>query len=151
MRTFTDSIHARAAGLDCFWGFADRTLKGYCRPGQHQRKIYNGHKRCHGIKYQSASTTSGMIAYLFRRSRHNSVMLAFSGLLQKLQLYSHDQYGNDLCIYSDPAYPLRRHLQDPITVIMHLWVVLESIRIWFLVILLLNSNSVISRKTWNLA
>ena len=81
MRTFADSLHVRAAALDYVSGFADGTLKGYFRPGQQQHKIYNGHKRCYGLKYQTASTTSGMIAYLFRKSRHNSVMLAFSSLL----------------------------------------------------------------------
>ena len=62
------------------------------------------------------STPSGMIAHLFgpiEGKRHDSAMLALSGLLQELQLHSHDQYGNDLCIYGDPAYPLRRHLQAP--------------------------------------
>ena len=85
-RTFADSIHARVAALHCVWGFVDGILKGCCRPGQHQRKIYNWHKRYHGLKYLSVPTISGIIAYLFKGSRHNSVMLAFSGLLQKLQL-----------------------------------------------------------------
>lgn len=36
-----------------------------------------------------------------------------SGLLNQLQLYSHTPTGQPLCIYGDPAYPLRLHLQAP--------------------------------------
>ena len=38
-----------------------------------------------------------------------------SGLLQALQQYSHGPNRELLCIYGDPAYPLRRHLQNPYT------------------------------------
>ena len=40
-------------------------------------------------------------------------MLRLSGLLGQLEQYSFDQAGNPLCIYGDPAYPLRIHLQAP--------------------------------------
>ena len=36
-----------------------------------------------------------------------------SGLLNQLQQYSFTPAGNPLCIYGDPAYPLRAHLQAP--------------------------------------
>jgi hypothetical protein len=36
-----------------------------------------------------------------------------SDFLTQLQQYSHDSNGNLLCIYGDPAYPLRPHLQAP--------------------------------------
>ena len=39
--------------------------------------------------------------------RENDVHDSFS-LLQELQLHSHDQYVNNLCVYGDPAYPLRQ-------------------------------------------
>ena len=45
--------------------------------------------------------------------RHDSMMLQMSGLLGQLSQYSHDSAGNPLCIYGDPAYPLRAHLQAP--------------------------------------
>ena len=38
-------------------------------------------------------------------------MLTESGLLSLLQQCSHDTNGRPLCIYGDPAYPLRIHLQ----------------------------------------
>lgn len=40
-------------------------------------------------------------------------MLALSGLMNQLNQFSFDQNGNVLCVYADPAYPLRRHLQAP--------------------------------------
>jgi hypothetical protein len=45
--------------------------------------------------------------------RHDAGMLMMSGLLDQLQRYSHNQAGQPLCIYGDPAYPLRVHLQCP--------------------------------------
>ena len=44
--------------------------------------------------------------------RHDSGMLADSGLLNQLQQHSFDTGGRPLCIYGDPAYPLRVHLQS---------------------------------------
>ena len=57
-----------------------------------------------------------MIANLFgpvEGKRHDNAMLTESGLLPLLQQYSHDTNGRPLCIYGDPAYPLRIHLQAP--------------------------------------
>ena len=39
-------------------------------------------------------------------------MLADSGLLNQLQEHSFDTGGRPLCIYGDPGYPLRVHLQS---------------------------------------
>ena len=116
LRILADAVHAKGAPLDCVWGFIDGTLKACCRPSQNQKMVYNGHKRYHGLKYQSITTPNGMIAHLFgpiEGKRHDSAMLALSGLLPQLQQFSHDQNGNILCVYGDPAYPLRRHLQAP--------------------------------------
>lgn len=40
-------------------------------------------------------------------------MLAESGLLQDLQQYAFSTGGQPMCIYGDPAYPLRVNLQAP--------------------------------------
>ena len=39
-------------------------------------------------------------------------MLADSGLLQDLEAYAFSPAGLPMCIYGDPAYPLRVHPQD---------------------------------------
>ena len=40
-------------------------------------------------------------------------MLAYSGLLQDLEAYAFSPAGLPMCIYGDPAYPLRVHPQGP--------------------------------------
>ena len=57
-----------------------------------------------------------MIANLagpYEGRKHNSGMLTDSGLMMQLQQYSHGTNRNSLCIYGDPAYPLRLQLQAP--------------------------------------
>ena len=45
--------------------------------------------------------------------RHDAGMLAESGLLRDLERYAFSTGGQPMCIYGDPAYPLRVHLQSP--------------------------------------
>lgn len=40
-------------------------------------------------------------------------MLADSGLLRQLQQHAFSPTGQVMCLYGDPAYPLRVHLQAP--------------------------------------
>ena len=69
-----------------------------------------------GIIYENWRTgDSCLIANLFgpvEGKRHDSGMLADSGLLNQFQQHSFDTGGRPLCIYADPAYPLRVHLQS---------------------------------------
>lgn len=44
---------------------------------------------------------------------HNAAMLAESGFLHDLNMYAFSPMGVALCIYGDPAYPLRIHLLSP--------------------------------------
>ena len=45
--------------------------------------------------------------------KHDAGMLADSGLLNDLQRYAFSPTGQAMCLYGDPAYPLRIHLQAP--------------------------------------
>lgn len=45
--------------------------------------------------------------------KHDAGMLADSGLLRDLNQYAFSLAGQPLCIYADPAYPIRVHLQCP--------------------------------------
>ena len=99
LQEFCRAIHDKGAPLHNVWGFIDGTMRGCCRPGLHQRLLYNGHKRYHGLKYQSVITPSGMIANLFgpmEGRRHDSAMIRISGLLHELQQHSQDINGNAL-------------------------------------------------------
>ena len=45
--------------------------------------------------------------------RHDAGMLHDSGLLHNLEAYAYSATGLPMCLYGDPAYPLRVHLQGP--------------------------------------
>ena len=116
LELFCEVIHNKGAALDNCCGFIDGTVRPVCRPGQMQRVLYNGHKKVHGLKFQSVVMPNGLIANLYgpvEGKRHDSAMLTQSQLLPKLQQYAVDTNGRALCIYGDPAYPLRVQLQAP--------------------------------------
>ena len=45
--------------------------------------------------------------------RHDAGILADSNLLHSLEQHAYNSNGNPVCLYGDPAYPLRMHLQVP--------------------------------------
>ena len=74
--------------------------------------IASGHKRVHGIKFQSSPIPNGLIGILscpYVGKRHDSVMFMSQGCSQ---IYR-DQYDiiNPIC--GDQTYPLSIHLQAP--------------------------------------
>ena len=80
--------------------------------------------------------------------KHDAGMLADSGLLNDLQRYAFSPTGQAMCLYGDPAYPLRIHLQAPfrnavLTFNSSMSTVRESVEWLFSTIL----NSWISRRT----
>lgn len=44
---------------------------------------------------------------------HDVRMLTISGLYDELEQFAFSPAGREMCIYGDPAYPLRIHLQAP--------------------------------------
>ena len=53
LRHFAATIHDKGAPLENCWGFIDGTVGPLRKPGENQRILHNGHKRVHGIKFQS--------------------------------------------------------------------------------------------------
>ena len=45
--------------------------------------------------------------------RHDAFILAESGVMNDLEQHAFSPNGTSLCLYGDPAYPLRVHLQTP--------------------------------------
>lgn len=116
LEQFCNAIHEKGAALDNCWGFVDGTVRPICRPGRNQRVVYNGHKKVHALKFQSIAAPNGLIANLYgpvEGRRHDSAVLAQSQIYPQLQQNSIDTNGRTLCIYGDPAYPLRPQLQAP--------------------------------------
>ena len=116
LQMHADAIHYKGAALDNCWGFVEGTVRPICRPQEYQRMVYNGHKRVHALKFQSVVTPNDLIANLFspvEGGRYDSGMLAMSDLLPQLGQMSFSPTGEAMCIYGDPAYPHRIHLQRP--------------------------------------
>ena len=116
LQTHANAMYNKGAPLNTCWGFVDGTVHPVSRPGQNQRAVYNGHKLVHAIKCQSVATPEGLAALLhgpYGGKRHDSGILQESSLLRDLEHYSVSPNGDILCIYGDPAYPLRPHLQAP--------------------------------------
>lgn len=65
LQVYADAVFAKGAALDNCFGFVDGTVRPICRPGEMQRAVYNGHKRVHGLKFQSVALPNGLIANLF--------------------------------------------------------------------------------------
>ena len=113
---YADAIYQKGVAIDFCWGFVDGTVRPICRPSENQRMVYNGHKRVHAIKFQSVVAPNGLIANLFgpmEGRRHDCALLNASGLLQNLVQHSQTPAGQNLCIYGDPAYPIRPQLLGP--------------------------------------
>ena len=62
---YARSIHAKGAALQNCFGFVDGTVRPIVTPDEHQRTMYNGHKRVHAIKFQSVALPNGLIANLY--------------------------------------------------------------------------------------
>ena len=65
MELYTDKVKDNSGLLENVWGFIDGTLRKTARPTYYQKHAYSGHKRCHGLKFQSVVTPDGLIACLW--------------------------------------------------------------------------------------
>lgn len=115
MHAVKEKANLPAGSILRVWGFIDGTLRKTCRPKEFQRMAYSGHKRCHGIKFQSVVTPDGLIACLFGPipgSRHDSFMLTESRLLDQLKTFIPEDLpvGETFSLYGDPAYPQSSYL-----------------------------------------
>lgn len=65
LQVYGNAAFAKGAALDNCFGFVNGTVRPICRPGDMQRTVYNGHKRVHGLKFQSVVLPNGLVANLF--------------------------------------------------------------------------------------
>ena len=61
LQSYVDAITGIGAPLPNCFGFIDGTVRPVCGPGEHQRIVYNGHKRVHALKFQSIALPNGLI------------------------------------------------------------------------------------------
>ena len=120
-------VHDKCGGLMRHaWGFIDGTLRKTCRPTHFQKRTHSGHKRCHGLKFQSVTVPDGLMACLYgpiNGNRHDSYMLAQSQLLLKLRLMMPPLPGARIySLYGDPLIPrLCTFLEASATLLLALW------------------------------
>ena len=113
---FADAVYQKSGAIYNCFGFVDGTVRPVSRPRKNQRVLYNGHKKVHAIKFQSLAVPNGLIANLYgpvEGKKHDSAMLAESGLYNKLEELQALPDGSVLCKYGDSAYPYRPQLQGP--------------------------------------
>ena len=113
---FAATIYNRGALFENCWALLDGTVRPLRKPDQNQRMLCNGHKRVRGINVQCSVASNELIVSLFgpvEGRRHDSVMLVYSGLLQELSQYLFAPYWKPLCVYGDPAFPLRSIYEGP--------------------------------------
>ena len=117
LESYAGAIYRKGSALNNVWRFIDGTTRPCARPRCEQSLVYNGHKGCHCLKYQSITTPNGITANLFGplegRRLLKSFMLPHSGVMFQLEQHSFDSQRNSLCIYGDAGYPLRRYLKTP--------------------------------------
>ena len=79
--------------------------------------MYSGHKRCHGIKFQSVVTPDGLYPSMYgpvSGKRHDSFLLSSSYFLNKLHEFMPDKTPGDIeaviySLYGDPAFTRSIH------------------------------------------
>ena len=65
LERYAAAVSQKGAGLANCFGFVDGTVRPICRPKENQSVVYNGHKRVHGIKFQSVTLPNGIVANMY--------------------------------------------------------------------------------------
>ena len=65
LQTYAEAISRKGSPLDNCFGLIDGTVRPIARPDTGQRVVYNGHKRVHGLKFQSITLPNGLIGNIF--------------------------------------------------------------------------------------
>ena len=113
MPYYAERAYQKCGLVETVSGFIDGTLCKTCLPSLFQKLMYSGHKWCHGIKFQSVVTLDGLFASMYgpvSGNRHDSFLLANSGLLNKLQDFMPGDAPEDIAaviysLYGDQLIP----------------------------------------------
>ena len=65
LEMYSNAITAKGSPLDNCFGFIDGTVRPISKPAENQRVVFNGHKRLHGIKFQSVALPNGIIGNMY--------------------------------------------------------------------------------------
>ena len=91
LESYARAIDLKGSPLPNCFGFIDGTVRPICRPEQNQRIVYNGHKRVHGLKYQSVVLPNGMIANMYGPvGNHGFNLICCFFLFWEGEIWKHD-------------------------------------------------------------
>ena len=111
--TFAERIQATGCPLANCFAFIDGTCRPCARPVRNQRIMYSGHKKVHGLKFQSVITPDGIIVSLFgpvEGRRHDLFLLKLSQLEARL---SEMPQLEGFLMYGDQGYRYSNHIAIP--------------------------------------
>jgi len=96
-------------------GFVDGSNQRLSRPGRYQHILYNGHKRCHCVKWQGIMLPNGIMPMPFGpiNGRNNDAFMLHESRLIPIMRRISRRLGQAYCLYGDPAYPLSRWMSAP--------------------------------------
>eukprot|EP00733_Pompholyxophrys_punicea_P000253 Pompholyxophrys_punicea_v1_NODE_54_length_4213_cov_13.619529.p1 type:complete len:224 gc:universal NODE_54_length_4213_cov_13.619529:2087-1416(-) len=99
------------------FGVLDGTLRPTCRPTHFQQQLFNGHRRVHGIKFQSLITPDGIIHSLHgpvAGRRHDAFLLRESLLVENLIAMNNAIAPHQFfVVYADRGYHIRPYIMTP--------------------------------------
>ena len=111
LQYFARKVHEKGAPLKTCWGFIDYTIRPICRPVKWQKRVYNGHKKMHSLKYSVVKSPDGLIYHCYgpyEGRRNDNHLLDSSNLLVRCQ-----EYARGYHLYGDPAYGISSALISP--------------------------------------
>ena len=112
MRTWADAIHDVGAPAPRCVGFIDGTFRACARPTRGQRQAYSGHKKLHGIKFQSVVAPNGLIVDFYGcvvGRRADGYLLTRSKFVKRMRRLCRLE-GRPYYVYGDPAYCLSQYI-----------------------------------------
>ena len=80
LEVYAETIHGKGTALENCFGFVDGTVRPIARPDEHQRIMYNGHKRVHALKSQSLALPNGLIGNLYGPVGKWKLCVSFDGI-----------------------------------------------------------------------
>ena len=110
LQTYAEAVSRKGAPLQNCFGFIDGTVRPISRPGTGKRVVYNGHKRVHGLKFQSVTLPNGLIGNIFGPIGEHIIYIVLSvqGRIQEFLKGGSGCMSPGKCFQ---FYPLKHHFR----------------------------------------
>ena len=77
LQGFCNTIYQKEAALSHCWRFVDGTVCPISRANENQKKLYNGHKKVHGIKFRSVVAPDDLVVNLYGSVKGNTMIVRY--------------------------------------------------------------------------